>query len=68
MRATFLVLLGLLAATFASPAAPASAEAISIMKLMAPGPLDDMALGDPAAPVTMVEYASLTCPHCAELL
>jgi protein-disulfide isomerase len=22
-------------------------------------------IGDPAAPVTIVEYASLTCPHCA---
>lgn len=25
----------------------------------------DMTLGDPAAPVTVVEYASFTCPHCA---
>ncbi|MFI4975268.1 MAG: thioredoxin domain-containing protein [Caulobacterales bacterium] len=25
---------------------------------------DDMALGDPAAKVTVVEYASLGCPHC----
>jgi len=25
----------------------------------------DMALGDPAAPVTIVEYASATCSHCA---
>ena len=24
------------------------------------------ALGDPNAPVTIVEYASLTCPHCAQ--
>ena len=23
-------------------------------------------LGDPNAPVTMIEYSSLTCPHCAE--
>jgi protein-disulfide isomerase len=34
------------------------------MKLMAPGPLDEMALGEATAPVTIVEYASLTCPHC----
>ncbi|PHS26891.1 MAG: disulfide bond formation protein DsbA [Robiginitomaculum sp.] len=27
---------------------------------------DDMALGDPNAPVVMFEYASLTCPHCAD--
>ncbi len=25
----------------------------------------DMSLGDPDAPVEMIEYASLTCPHCA---
>jgi len=25
----------------------------------------DRILGDPAAPVTVIEYASLTCPHCA---
>lgn len=27
--------------------------------------LGDIVLGDPDAPVTIVEYASLTCPHCA---
>jgi protein-disulfide isomerase len=26
---------------------------------------DDMALGSPTAPVTVVEYASVGCPHCA---
>ena len=26
----------------------------------------EQVLGDPAAPVTIIEYASLTCPHCAE--
>lgn len=26
---------------------------------------DDHTMGQPNAPVTMVEYASLTCPHCA---
>ena len=25
----------------------------------------DKVLGDPDAPVTIIEYASLTCPHCA---
>ena len=28
--------------------------------------LPDMVLGDPDAPVTLVEYASVTCPHCAD--
>lgn len=27
--------------------------------------LGDPAIGDPAAPVTIIEYSSLTCPHCA---
>jgi protein-disulfide isomerase len=34
-------------------------------ELMAPGPLPEMSLGDANAPVTIVEYASMTCPHCA---
>jgi protein-disulfide isomerase len=34
--------------------------------LMAPGPLGDMVMGSETAPVTIVEYASLTCPHCRE--
>ncbi len=25
----------------------------------------DMTMGDPDAPVTLIEYASYTCPHCA---
>jgi protein-disulfide isomerase len=27
--------------------------------------LADRVMGEPAAPVTLTEYASLTCPHCA---
>lgn len=27
--------------------------------------IPDMVLGDPDAPVEMIEYASFTCPHCA---
>ena len=26
---------------------------------------DDRILGDPKAPITIIEYASMTCPHCA---
>jgi protein-disulfide isomerase len=33
-------------------------------ELLQPGPLPEHALGDPAAPVTIVEYVSLTCHHC----
>jgi protein-disulfide isomerase len=34
--------------------------------LMKPGPLADLSVGKADAPVTIVEYASMTCPHCAE--
>jgi protein-disulfide isomerase len=30
-----------------------------------PGALPDMALGPAKAPVTIIEYASMSCPHCA---
>ncbi len=33
-------------------------------ELARPGPLGDRAIGNPNAPVTIIEYASLTCPHC----
>jgi protein-disulfide isomerase len=36
----------------------------AISDVMAPGPLPEMALGRPDAPVTIVQYASMTCPHC----
>lgn len=38
---------------------------LPIDDLMKPGPLPDIVLGAPDAPVTIVEYASLTCPACA---
>jgi protein-disulfide isomerase len=34
-------------------------------ELMEAGPLGEKALGDPDAPVVIIEYASMTCPHCA---
>jgi protein-disulfide isomerase len=37
-----------------------------IAELMAPGPLEDLSLGKTDAPNTIVEYASMTCPHCAQ--
>jgi len=48
------------------PSFPAQAqEAVPMPELMAPQALPDLALGDTKAPVTIVEYASMTCPHCA---
>jgi protein-disulfide isomerase len=34
-------------------------------ELMADGPLGERVLGKPNAPITVIEYVSLTCPHCA---
>jgi protein-disulfide isomerase len=36
----------------------------SIEEIMKPGPLPEMALGRADAPVTIVQYASMTCPYC----
>ena len=33
--------------------------------LMKPDALPEMSMGDDKAPVTVIEYASMTCPHCA---
>jgi protein-disulfide isomerase len=43
----------------------AAAQALSVLELEAQGPLPDIPLGSENAPVTMIEYASMTCPHCA---
>ena len=34
-------------------------------ELMKPGPLGEMSEGSDTAEVTIIEYASMTCPHCA---
>ena len=43
--------------------------ALVMPKLALADPLEpdehDRVLGDPDAPVTLIEYSSLTCPHCA---
>lgn len=36
----------------------------SVAEVMKPGPLPEMAIGRADAPVTIIEYASLTCPYC----
>jgi protein-disulfide isomerase len=43
----------------------AFAQTFSVLELEAKGPLDDIPMGAEGAPVTMIEYASMTCPHCA---
>jgi protein-disulfide isomerase len=44
---------------------PALAQNVSTADLAIPGPLGDVALGPADAKVTVIEYASMTCPHCA---
>jgi protein-disulfide isomerase len=36
-----------------------------LAELMKPNAMGEMSLGDEKAPVTIIEYASMTCPHCA---
>jgi protein-disulfide isomerase len=55
----------------AKPATPAAATApeaqgtVDMAELMKPGALPDKQLGKDDDKVTIVEYASMTCPHCA---
>ena len=44
---------------------PAAAQSVTAAELLVPPPLGDRTLGKDDAPVTIVEYASMTCPHCA---
>ena len=43
----------------------APAGKVSVDELMAPNALPDIVEGSANAPVTIVEYASMTCSHCA---
>ena len=51
-----LALAGLVAALVVPALRPLHAQSV---------PVSEGVLGDAAAPVTMIEYSSLTCPHCA---
>ena len=54
-----------------TPATPAAAEApqpqgtVDMAELLKPGALPEESMGKADAKVTIVEYASMTCPHCA---
>jgi protein-disulfide isomerase len=59
------LLLGFLALGLAAAAAaPAPERSVDMAKALQPGPLPELSLGNPAG-VPIVEYGSLTCPHCA---
>ena len=65
-RREALALLGsAVAATTLFRTPPALAQNVSAQDLAAPGPLGDVIQGPADAKVTIIEYASLTCSHCA---
>jgi protein-disulfide isomerase len=53
------------AATPADIEIPEAKGSVDVAKLMEAGPLNEMAIGPADAKVTIVEYASMTCGHCA---
>jgi len=54
-----------LVALVAAAAPAAASDATGAAELMRPGPLPDIVEGGASAPATIVEYASMTCSHCA---
>jgi protein-disulfide isomerase len=50
---------------FIRPALAADEPTVPVADLMKPSPLGEMSMGDEKAPITVIEYASMTCPHCA---
>ncbi|MBO0743101.1 MAG: DsbA family protein [Hyphomicrobiaceae bacterium] len=65
-----LAVLALVPASEFAPAAlaqrkKAAPSEVPVDELMKPGPLPDLVLGNADAPITVVEYASMTCGHCA---
>lgn len=61
-RALAVAILAGAAQAFASAALAQSAIAAAVAK---PVSLPDIAIGSSNAPVTITEYASMSCPHCA---
>jgi protein-disulfide isomerase len=62
MRKIWLILLGVVGISLVPTAPyPALADARTVLEISK----DDRVLGNPDAPITIVEYASLTCTHCA---
>lgn len=51
--------------TASTTAAPEASGSVDMTELLKPGALPDKSMGKDDAKVTIVEYASMTCPHCA---
>ena len=68
MQEIWFTLLGILSLLFISSGSPEAAAAHPMLadaQTVLQITKDDRILGNPNAPITIVEYASLTCPHCA---
>ncbi|MBA3517575.1 MAG: DsbA family protein [Rhizobiales bacterium] len=61
-----LFLAGLAASPLLFAPAVAFAQTVNVQELHAPGELGEKVLGPADAKVTVVEYASMSCPHCAQ--
>jgi protein-disulfide isomerase len=57
--------LGLSLPVFAQKKKGPAVTEVPVEELMKAGPLPDLVLGKADAPITVVEYASMTCGHCA---
>jgi len=65
LAGTATLALGAMGGMFDLLGGSAQAQTFSLLELEAKGPLDDIPMGAANAPVTIIEYASMTCPHCA---
>jgi len=67
-KASFLIAAAIALAGFGpaptAPSTPGKIDPPTRDELLRAGPLGDRALGNPNAPIVVIEYASLTCPHC----
>ena len=50
---------------FLAAVTAATALPVATLKAQEPEPLPDMILGEPNAPIEIIEYSSMTCPSCA---
>jgi len=67
-KASFLISAAIALASFGpaptAPSTPGKIDPPTREELLRAGPLGEREIGNPNAPVTVIEYASLTCPHC----
>lgn len=62
--AAFLCALAFVGSSALAASPPQPDGTVDMSKVLQPGPLPELAMGDPGG-VPVVEYGSLTCPHCA---